>query len=421
MTDRQYILARLRWRSPDEGDPLLWCGVSGSLAVLDLGGENDAGTPGDAPGALGRWAIQVLPAAATVPTNALALGSNLRAAIDGTEWRRRVGVNMPSDVTLSEAVGLSLTRFSDPNGAALPGTLRPRLGGYRVVIGGVEVWSARIRQLTDDRPVLIERARAIARMQKQRSQAGEHISRVDGRWQADPLFYRRLLTEAARNLEVNTSVIADHPDDTPLPRGTRYDDDFSSGGSDPSAFELTWTALVGSISTSAGICYSFSNPARYRADHDVGGDVHEAAIDFVNVGTPHYNTQVGACVRYSSSADTCIQVWSRKSNGSNSYKRISKIVSGTETVLSDTAGQDNTSSPWEIKATVDAADLITLFVRGVSAASTTDSTGAGNTRGGMRLRDAGSGNPQGDDFYIDDNDAGGGGTLPSQLAMRGAG
>ncbi len=410
----QLALAQLEWRLADADDDESrpdhpsWCGLPGSRALLDLRGERDAGTPGTRIGQQAGWAVHVLPDQAEIPAGALPLGVQLDAPVDGTEWRRRVGVEMPSDVTLREAIALCYTRFSDPSGIDRPGTVRPRRGRYGVTIGGVKVWSSRIEQLHADRSVLIERAKRIARMQKLRSQAGEHVSFIDGRWQPDPLFFRRLLAEQARNLKVDWSEIADHPNDTPLPRGTRHDDDFSSGGSDPSAFQLTWTALVGSISTSAGICYSFSNPARYRADHDVGGDVHEAAIDFVNVGTPHYNTQVGACVRYSSSADTCIQVWSRKSNGSNSYKRVSKIVSGTETVLSDTPGQDNTGAPWEIKATVDAADLITLYVRGVSADTHTDTTGAGNTRGGMRLRDAGSGNPQGDNFYIDDAGAGSG-------------
>lgn len=375
----RFALSPFRWVADEDG--ARWQGPAGCLSSLDLRGTTEAGAPGR-DGAESGWAIHAM--ADDAPEAGLPLPT--KGQIDASQFRKSTGLEMPADVTLSEAIGLLNTRLSDPTGQDRLATLSPKLGRYGVTMGHVgEVWAAPIEQLLDDRAILLERQKQIMRETKERSEKGEH---------SDPEFYRRLLKEYADNLKVAPSEIS--PDGkSPLPHGTRFDDPFTGG------FNLTWSAVTGTITVSSNQAITASNPARYRASHDVGSANHEVGITFVNPASVLLSW-AGVFCRYSAAADTGVGAYARRGQAGTVPNRIRKIVAGVETDLAAAAlGEDLTASPWTIALSVDAADLITFFLRGSSSLTHTDATGAGNTRGGMWLR-FGSGSPAADDWYIDD-------------------
>jgi hypothetical protein len=173
------------------------------------------------------------------------------------------------------------------------------------------------------------------------------------------------------------------PDDTPILPGTTFIEDFDTADSATLGPNLTWAEVEGDAKVANNeYRTTAATVSRVRAEHDVASANHhvQASVKFVG-GSGALDIVGGVCARHHTSAATFYLLhahWHPQEELS-----LFKCVAGSFTLL-DTKSITPTPNTFETIKLTCVGSTISGEHKGVLELSVTDSSIAGNTRGGMR-------------------------------------
>ena len=311
--------------------------------------------------------FSITPAGRTVIANALGLAS-------------------VSGVTLLDCLKDILTLRADPTGINRWKPLMPTIAGnLEIYLGGHSmIWSQEFDL------AMPEAANVIAVLQEDyRAMLGDALAGKMGRnGVVDLQFHRRVLDSWGEKFRVSNPedifVPADLPKEPRLPHGTTITDNFNRADADAlgnSSEGWSWTEVINDTDIVSNQAHSQgTEDCEARAESDLASSDHYGQVDVVNT-----TFKGGAFARFSASARTAYIGYLR----ATVTLRLSKNVSGTETLLSDAVITPALPEAYKIEAN---GSAIKVYQAGVQRLSITDTAITGNTRCGIYTRTSGSSN-----------------------------
>lgn len=364
--------------------PWIWNAVAGEIphwgppdasdGCLDVRSIPDQSVAGGSPKG---FAIFSLPDGAPDPgSDYRLLGTTLDATVspgDRTLIGSQLGVGSLISPTLDVLMYELLTVKGDPTGDTFARPIMPtmqRLMG--VMLAGQVVHSERFNHEA------IHHAPALTQTQEQYRENKALVAAG----KMPPDHHRRILDFTQKKLGIPWEALI--PPDMigepgPLPHKTEWTESFNQGDSSTLGPDLSWTEPAGDWETKSNVAVvvADNNFSTARADADVSSADHYGEVNVTAIGSGSEDINAGPAARFSPSADTCYFVLA---NRNNDKVHIYKNIAGVLTPLGEQA--ITLAIPELYRMSCDGSDL-KAYQAGVERVSLSDSSIAGNTRGGI--------------------------------------
>lgn len=318
--------------------PNHWAMPTGSLASLDLRSIPQCEARVTPQGS----AVFVTANATTLGTDYTNLGTDSNAILSNPQkaaWRTRFGLPNPlAASTLVDMVWETLTIQADPTGVNRVLPLVPSIDRqFELWIAGTRVKSKRFNLGDDEAIPVIELLKRMYRQARQNS--------LDGI--SHPQHYRKFLGALARKygIDYRNFIPSDLPDEGELSPETTITETFNTANSSTLGPNLTWVEYTANAATDRFTIVSntcrvieldVDGGSSARAESDLSSADHYAQVVIAAIGSTTQNKQIGACCRFSASAQTHYLARALQTNDTFG---ICKIVAGTLTALGSAVSQ----------------------------------------------------------------------------------
>lgn len=390
MLDRpHFFLGPWQWRDD------CWQAPDGTIGLIDLRGSKDCAIPEVASG-VGFFACR-----AELGPEYTDLGTNLDGIIDSKLW---TVYDVPlQGFTVRDLLWNQLTIWADPTGESWNGPIHP------TPKGSLEVW-LNIEEPKSDLTIFalpVSRANTeILTPTLPDPPRAEPLLCREWRGIEDPVWpairpgvkrqYRdapvklrgKLLTdwqEVYRIKDVREFIPSDMPLIKPAPKETSCAESFNKSDADGLGPDLTWTEVAGDLDVVSNTARpgSDSTYSSARAEHDMSSVNHWAQAVITELGQTLSGTSIArVCARYSSSADTYYAAKRRCTAITSWDYSLTKVVAGTETLLSGSETSLAYTSPETLRCTINGSTLA-ISVNGSAIQTLTDTAITTGTRGGI--------------------------------------